>query len=336
MVVRSIPRKSERREKLSYALQINALNGGVGMSIITGMSDQFKTQIQSDITRGRSKNDYIRLINDTFVVKKSCWDLIVAKLDSLLSYITNGSWSVSEKTVLIHEMDAFKTKLIETLNKYPDRLIEPEIITSAIDRDIFCFVMKNISTKSLSPDVALCLKSKNGAYPVIQLNSADGLLAEFPSNISVSEDLQFQDYDPNKAKHISQKLSQLLCSLALLHEQIYAWDHSLYNELLSDLRKNTDAATVNAFTSLADKYVADLKFNIAATLNELQEYLRESVNGVTNPINLDLRNKIKNYKDKESLWFDSIRPWVTTAVSSNLSEMPKGMKGNIYTFLDVA
>lgn len=85
---------------------------------ITGISNQlnrFKTQIQSESIK--TKEGYTGLLNDA--LKQSYWDLMVAKLDVFLNQITNGSWSLSEKTVLIQNVDSFKRTFVDKLNKVP-------------------------------------------------------------------------------------------------------------------------------------------------------------------------------------------------------------------------
>lgn len=295
------------------------------MSIIFGMSEQFRTQMRTTAT---TKEDYQRVINETFVA--GYWDLIVAKLDSLLNYITNGSWSLSEKTVLINEIDNLRRTLLGKLNGFSaEALNDHENIACDIDREVFRFVMKNISTRPLLSDVTLSLKLNQGGLIAIQLNSASGLLAEFPDY--TAEDFLFQNYDPNKAKHIPQKLSQLLCTLMSLCEQSYLWE-KLYSDVYLDLSRNVNDVTAETLVFLNNKYDR-FSFYIAQTLSELQCYIREERYDCTPPLSLELSAR-SVYSEKSELWF-SIRDWIKAADADNLSNM-LSIKGDISTFLDIA
>ena len=299
------------------------------MPILTDMSAQFRAQIQPNAT---TKEDYERVINATFVMEKGYWDLIVAKLDSLLNYITNGSWSLSEKTVLINEIDNFRGTLLGKLNGLSvEALNNRENIVCTIDREVFRFVMKNISTKPLSSDVTLGLKTNQEGPSVIQLNSASGLLAEYPDNITITGDLQFQDYDPNKAKHIPPKLSQLLCTLMSLCEQSCLWN-SLYNDVYLDLTKSVDNVAADSFAGLGNKF-DHFSDRITVALSELREYISSTGFDHINPINLEFfTNKFATFSEKTGLW-TSIQNWIKAVDPNELTNM-LSIKSDIYAFLD--
>lgn len=299
------------------------------MPILTDMYAQFRAQIQPNAT----KEDYQRLINATFVMEKGYWDLIVAKLDSLLNYITNGSWSLSEKTVLINKIDYFRGTLLMKLDGFFTNGLNyyRGDFTCTIDREIFCFVMKNISTKPLSSDVTLNLKLNQGGLPAIQLNSASRLLAEYPDNITITGGLQFQDYDPNKAKHIPQELSQLLCALMSLCEQSCLWNE-LYNEIYGNLTYNAGTVAANSLANLNNK-CNHFNSRITAALSELREYISLTGFDHRNPINFDLfTNKVATFSEKTRLW-TSIQNWIKAADPNELTNM-LSIKSNIYAFLD--
>ncbi|KAB3084524.1 hypothetical protein F9222_25265 [Escherichia coli] len=300
------------------------------MSILTDMSAQFRAQIQPNVTK---KEDYQRLINATFVMGKDYWDLIVAKLDSLLSYITNGSWSVSEKTLLIYEIDNFRGTLLEKLNGFStEALNNRENIACTIDREVFRFVMKNISTRALLSDVTLSLKTNQGGLPAIQLNSASGLLAEFPGD--TVEDLRFQNYDPNKAKHIPPELSQLLCTLMSLCEQSDLWNR-LYNSAYTDLKNNVNDATANSLASLDES--DHFNSRIVATLSELREYISSRAFNHSNPIDLELGLKVpETFKKMTKAWF-SIVEWANNKeLNPNTLPAMLSIRSDISTFLGIA
>lgn len=287
------------------------------MSIISGMSgmsEQFRTQMHTNAT---TIENYERVINDTFVAKK--WDLFFAKLDSFLNYITNGSWSLSEKTVLIHEIDNFRGKLLTKLDSIPtDKLNDLENIACTIDRELFRFVMKNISTKPLSPDVTLDLKLNQEGRPVIQLNSASGLLAEYPDNRFI----QFHE-----AKHIPQGLSQLLCTLMSLCEQSCLWPE-LYQDVYHDLSENVSTAAAHSFAELDD---FDFSSRITVALSELRTYLKLTGYDAVIPMPLDFYLDHATFNKKTELW-NSIQEWIKTATPNDLSAI-QSIKDNICDFL---
>lgn len=299
-------------------------------SIIANMSNisnQFKAQMGSGTT---NRNDYIESISTA--VEQSWWDSIVAKLDSFLSHITNGSWSLSEKTVLIHKVDYFKKELINKLKTV--ELNNPEDIenvASSIDREIFAFVMKNISTKPLTPDVNLCLKSEKGAVPVIQLNSASGLLAEYPG--LTKAELLFQNYTP-KANNIPQELSQQLCTLMLLCEQSVLWSNT-YNDAYLNLTQNINSETARLFAELYAKWDRTCVVEIGMCLCNFQSYIKENGYNIIPPIDYgSARQPKSSFGEKITLW-NSIVTWSETANSSVPSTM-LSIKDNIYAFLDIA
>lgn len=239
------------------------------MSTVNDISTQFRTRMLSKDDLGLLP-DYKNLIKNTSVV--SFWDSIVAKLDSLLSYITNGSWSESKKTVLIKKMDAFKAKLIVKLN---DTL--PVNIYSTIDHEIFCFMMETISEKVLSPDVHLSLKSGEHA---IQLNSTDGVLAEYHGSYIGDHRFLSQDYNPNNATHIPSELSQKLSSFMSLWDKFFLWDY-LCTQLLTDLNQTISLIAKQSLTELInnqrDSKIRDLKTAFLDLKNYIQNNRDECV-----------------------------------------------------------
>lgn len=239
------------------------------MSTVNDISTQFRTRMLPKDDLGLLP-DYKNLIKNTSVV--SFWDSIVAKLDSLLSYITNGSWSESDKTVLIKKMDDFKAKLIVKLNG-----TVPVNIYSTIDREIFCFMMETISEMRLSPDIHLSLKSGEHA---IQLNSTDGVLAEYHGSYIGDHRFLPQGYNPNNATHIPSELSQKLSSFMSLWDKFFLWDY-LCTQLLADLNQTISPIAGQSLTELInnqrDSKILDLKTAFLDLKNYIQNNRDECV-----------------------------------------------------------
>lgn len=287
------------------------------MSTVTDIATQFRARMLSN-NFALSKNGYINSIKNTSVV--SFWDSIVAKLDSLLSYVTNGSWSVSEKTALIHKMDAFKKKLIDELNGTGFANMP-----STIDRKIFYFMMETISEKSLLPDINLSLTLGESGEHFIQLKCAGGVLAEYHGNFNGA--LYLQNYNLDDAKYMPPELSQRLCSFMSLWEQFYLWS-KLNNQLCLDLNRNANEAANHSLTILLekqDKYILDC---LKGALCNLQDYLRESGYNYNTFISINFTGDPKITSD---LWF-SIARWVDAAkINDTTFKLPESVKNNIYT-----
>lgn len=234
------------------------------MSTVNDISTQFRTRMLSQDFN--LSTDYKNLIKNTSVV--SFWDSIVAKLDSLLSYITNGSWSESEKTVLIKKMDDFKAELIDKLND-----TAPFDISSTIDREIFCFMMKAISGKSLSPDIKLSLKS--GEHVIQLLNSAGGVLAEYHGNYTGDHRFLSQGYNPNNVTHIPSELSQKLCSFVSLWDRFSLQDN-LCKQLLTDLSQNINATACQLLTELINNEQEINILCLETAFHDLKNYIQNN------------------------------------------------------------
>ena len=297
---------------------------------ITGMSNQlnrFKTQIQSELVRTKGK--YIGLLNDA--LKQSYWDLMVAKLDLFLNQITNGSWSLSEKTVLIQKVDSFKESFSCRLNELNNNVLaNSEYMSIWIDKEIFCFVLREMSTAQLSSDINLSLKSEKGAQSVIQLNNASGLLAEYPLNFN--EGTVLPDYTSEMAKYIPQQLSQRLYTLMSLYEQYRSGD-GLHNEVILGILGTTEnGLTLDLLASLLDKRINSVNRQLNNALNELRDYLNTSGYDHHTPVDL---SSLTNEVPSES-WFP-VRDWLIAANTNvgSVPDMPEDIQENIYALLNI-
>ncbi len=293
---------------------------------ITGISNQlnrFKTQIQSESIK--TKEGYTGLLNDA--LKQSYWDLMVAKLDIFLNQITNGSWSLSKKTVLIQHVDSFKESFFHRLNELPDEILKnSEFMSFWIDREIFSFATREILTAQLTSDVSLSLKSEKEACPAIQLSSASRLLAEYP--LSSNKRTVFPDYTSEMAKYIPQELSQRLYTLM----SSYKWYHSLprlQNELTFELKSITNSPFFDSLISLVQDSFAS---QVNSTLNGLRDYLNTSGYGNHTPFDL---SSLTNEVPTES-WFP-VRDWLMAANTNvgSVPDMPDNIQKNIYALLNL-
>lgn len=304
------------------------MNGEVSMSQlnITGISNQlnrFKTQIQSESIK--TKEGYTGLLNDA--LKQSYWDLMVAKLDVFLNQITNGSWSLSEKTVLIQKVDSFKESFSCRLNELSDKVLaNSEHMSSWIDKEIFCFVLREMSTAQLPFNINFSLKSEKEAQSVIQLNNAGELLAEYPFKFNKGTVLP--KYGPEMEKHIPPELSQRLYTLMSSYEQYCSWRKS-HDDLMLDIMNTTpDELPFDSLQFSLDKHIS-LKFY--DTLFELRSYLNSSGYNTFSPVNLTLTNDVPS----ES-WFP-VRDWLIAANTNvgTASDMPDEIQGHIYALLNI-